>query len=65
MTWAHKNTHLSDTAQDLGKGDAALPQRIQDDGERRTEAPDDPDDDPCCESTDAENGTRKEEREWD
>jgi hypothetical protein len=61
---AQKYTHLNNTAQDLCKGIAALPQRVQDHGNRRTEAPDDPDDDPCGEPTDAKNGTRKEEREW-
>lgn len=60
-----QKAYLDDTAEDLNNGDAALPQRIQDDCKRRTEAPDDPDDDPCGESMHAENGTRKEERERD
>jgi hypothetical protein len=57
--------HLDDTARDLGKGKAALPQRVQHDGNRGTEAPDDPDDDPYGKSTHAKDGTREEEWEWD
>jgi len=60
-----KKAHLNDTARDLGKGHAALIQRVQDDDKRRTEAPDDTDDDPCGEPTHAVNGTREEERERD
>ena len=66
MTWEpKKKAHFSDTTRDLSNGNAALPQWVQDDGKRRTEAPEDPDDDPCCESMHAINGTCEEERERD
>jgi hypothetical protein len=60
-----QKAHFSDTARDLTNGNATLPQWVQDDGKRRTEAPENPDDDPCCESTHAINGTCEEERERD
>jgi hypothetical protein len=65
MTWEPKKAHFNDTARDLSNGNAALKQWVQDDGKCRTEAPEDPDDDPCCESTHAINGTCEEERERD
>lgn len=60
-----QKAHFSDPAPNLKNGNTALPQWVQDDGKRRTEAPEDPDDDPCCESTHAINGTCEEERERD
>jgi len=54
---------LDDTARDLGNGDATLIQRVQHHSDRGTEAPDDPDDDPCGKSAHAKDGTREEERE--
>lgn len=60
-----QKAHFNYTARNLRNGNAALPQRVQDDSKRRTEAPDDPDDDPCSESTHAINGTCEEERERD
>lgn len=65
MTWEPEKAYFSDTARDLNDGNAALPQWVQNDGKRRTEAPEDPNDDPCCESTHAINGTCEEERERD
>ena len=62
---AKKKAHFNDTARDLSNGNAALPQWVQDNGKRRTEAPEDPDDDPCCESMHAINGTCEEEWERD
>jgi hypothetical protein len=64
-TWEPGKAHFNDTARDLRNGSAALPQWVQDDGKRRTEAPEDPDDDPCCESTHAINGACEEERKRD
>jgi hypothetical protein len=65
MTWEPERAHFNDTARDLSNGNAALPQWVQDDGKRRTEAPEYPNDDPCCESTHAINGTCEEERKRD
>lgn len=65
MKWEPKNAHFNDTARDLSNGNAALPQWVQDDGKRRTEAPNDPDDHPCSEPTHTINGTCEEEREGD
>jgi hypothetical protein len=60
-----QKAHFNYTARDMNNGNTALPQWVKDDGKRRTEAPDDPDDDPCCESTHAINSTCEEERERD
>ena len=65
MTLPLNQVHLDNTARDLGKGCAAFVQRVQYDGNRRTEAPDDTDDHPRGEPTHAKNGTREEERKWD
>lgn len=65
MTLPLDKTHLDDTARDLENSDAALIQRVKNDGNRRAEAPEDPDDDPHGEATHAKNGTREEKWEWD
>jgi hypothetical protein len=65
MTVLLNRVHLDDTARNLEKGGAAFPQRVQHDGNRRTEAPNNPDDDPCGEPTHTKDGTREEERERD
>ena len=61
MTLLLNRVHLDNTAPNLGKGSAALPQRVQHNGNRRTEAPEDPDDDPGGKPTHAKDGTREEE----
>src|SRR6267142_1503135 len=65
MTLLLNQVHLDDTARNLEKGTAAFPQRVYHDGNRRTEAPNNPDDDPCGKPTHAKDGTRKEEWERD
>lgn len=64
-TWLLNQIHLDDTARNQEKCTAAFPQRVQHDGNRRTEAPNNPDDDPRGEPTHAKDGTREEEWERD